>query len=267
MFGKERALAYAITTAIFAFVPEEYFAIVNFRTNWSREWNILSARLIVFIVTFCFVHLVYNMYKQKRNKVFISGGNFSIQVEYGDLLQVSRGKVVINFDECFTTKVGEKPAEIKPMSICGQYLTQHPIDNIQYLIDKSGIKPARGKSRYNDQDKYTPGTIIPNGNFLLMAFTKLDKNGLGCLTYEEYIECLEKLWEQIDLRHGTSDVYLPILGSNIVRFDKDLTQQELLDIMINSYRLSPKKMRKPYTLYIMCKKRDGFSLNDIWGVE
>ncbi len=100
-----------------------------------------------------------------------------------------------------------------------------------------------------------------------MAFTKLDKNGLGCLTYEEYIECLEKLWEQIDLRHGTSDVYLPILGSNIVRFDKDLTQQELLDIMINSYRLSPKRMKKPYTLYIMCKKREGFSLNDIWGVE
>ena len=116
-------------------------------------------------------------------------------------------------------------------------------------------------------DRYASGTIVPNGDYLLMAFAKLNQNGLGHLTYDEYLECLNSLWEQIDLWHGTSDVYVPILGSKITRFDKELTQQELLDTMISSYRLSPKKMKKPYKLHIVCREREGFSLNDIFGVE
>jgi hypothetical protein len=44
-------------------------------------------------------------------------------------------------------------------------------------------------------------------------------------------------------------------------------QQELLDVIIASYRLSPKKMKRPFTLHIVCKKCEGFSLNDIMGVN
>jgi len=35
------------------------------------------------------------------------------------------------------------------------------------------------------------GTVIQNGNDLLMAFAKLDENGRGNLTYDEYLDCLE----------------------------------------------------------------------------
>ena len=212
-------------------------------------------------------NVIYLFYQCLRTKVFINGNNFSIQIEYGDLFQISKGKIVIDFDECFTTTVGENPAEIKPTSVCGQYLVRYPIYNIQDLIEKAGVKSSRKKSKYNNQNSYSSGTIVPNDNFLLMAFAKLDENGLGCLSYDEYIDCLEKLWEQIDIWHGTSDVYVPILGSKIVRFDKDLTQQELLDIMISSYRLSPKKMNKSYTLHIVCRKQNGFSLNKIFGIK
>lgn len=100
-----------------------------------------------------------------------------------------------------------------------------------------------------------------------MAFARLDKAGLGKLTYEEYLECLERLWKETDLYHGTEDVYLPVLGSNITRIDKDLTQQELLDIMIASYRLSPYKLKNPCVLHIICKKRDGFAINDVYGTN
>ncbi|EOF5434746.1 hypothetical protein ACK1MO_004493 [Salmonella enterica] len=39
-----------------------------------------------------------------------------------------------------------------------------------------------------------------------------------------------------------------------------LTQQDFFDIVIGIYKLST---RPPYQLHIVCKKRDGFSLNKI----
>ena len=138
---------------------------------------------------------------------------------------------------------------------------------MQELIDNAGIKPAKGKSEYNSQTRYTPGTIIPREQFFLMAFAKLDKNGRGYLDYKDYLDCLNTLWEQIDLYHGTNDVYIPILGSNITYFERQLTQQELLDIMVSSYILNPKRMKKPCKLHIICRKRDGFLLDDVKGID
>jgi hypothetical protein len=67
--------------------------------------------------------------------------------------------------------------------------------------------------------------------------------------------------------HGTDDVCVPILGSNILGLDRGLTQQELLDIMISSYVMSPKRLKKPYKLRIVCRGREGFSLDRIRGVD
>ena len=265
--NKGSAAAYALLTAIFTVVPEDCFKFVMINDKWPDATNILINRLIICVIIFALANIGYCIYRKTRKKVTISGNNHSIQIEYGDLFSVNDGKVIIDFDECYTTKVGGAPGDIKPESVCGQYLSKHPINNMETLINDAGVKPAKGKSEYNGQTKYTPGTIVPNGDILLMAFAKLDKDGLGKLTYDEYIECLDTLWQQIDKYHGTSDVYMPILGSKITRFDKELTQQELLDIIISSYRLSPKKLRKPYKLHIVCRERDGFSLNDVYGVD
>ncbi len=265
--NKGSSVAYALLAAIFTVIPEDCYNLVKLNSNWAEEANIIILRLIVCVIVFSLANVGYCIYRKKRKKVAINGNNYTIQIEYGDLFEVKSGKVIIDFDECYTTKVGSAPGDIKPNSVCGQYLSKHPISDMEALINTAGVKPARGKSEYNGLVKYDLGTIVPDGDFFLMAFAKLDKEGLGTLTYDQYIECLNTLWQQIDLHHGTSDVYMPILGSKITRFDKELTQQELLDIIISSYRLSPKKLRKPYKLYIICRKRDGFSLNDVYGVE
>ena len=57
---------------------------------------------------------------------------------------------------------------------------------------------------------------------------------------------------------------IPILGAGTTRFDdKLLTQQELLDIIVASYKLSSHKIKEPNQLHIVCKKREGFSLNRV----
>ena len=266
MGGKGSTWAYAIMSGVLAFIPEEVFKYGFIPCEWSDKTIIVANRVLLFILIFLLSNFLYYCFRISRRSVKLSDRTTIIKIEYGDICKISKGIKVINFDECYTTTVGMRPEEIKPDSVCGQYLDKNPIENIQPLLNQAGIKPI-GKSKYNDIDSYEPGILLPRGNFYLMAFAKLDKDGRGFHTYESYLKCLDVLWEQIDLYHGTEDVYIPILGSRITRFDKDLTQQELLDIMIASYRLHPRKLRKPYTLHIVCLEREGFSLNDIFGVE
>lgn len=272
LIGKGSTIAYAIITAIFTILPEDVFICVKICKDWPDTKSVLINRLIVCAAVFVLSNLIYWCWRNNRKKAIVKGNNFTIQIEYGNLFEISSGKVIINFDECFTTTIGDEPGDIKAVSVCGQYLIKYKEKNnkeldIQELIQKAGIQPAEGKSEYKDQTRYAPGTVIKNGNDLIMAFAKLDENGRGNLTYNEYLDCLEKLWEQIDIYHGTDDVYVPILGSRITYFDKEFSQQELLDIMINSYSLSPKKMKEPNKLHIVCKEREGFSINDAFGVE
>ena len=267
LLNRGSTIAYAIISGLFTLVPEDCFLTWKLCDKLKDSTNVLINRLILCAVVFIIVNIVYSSYRENRKIVQIADENFSIKIEYGNLLKVSSGKIVISFDECFTTKVGVEPADIKPGSVCGQYLELHPIHDIQELINRAGIMPAKGKSKYNNQTRYLPGTIIPHGQFFIMAFAKLDKNGRGYLCYEDYLDCLNTLWEQIDIYHGTDDVYVPILGSNITYFERQLTQQELLDIMVGSYILSPKRMKRPCTLHIICRKREGFSLNEVKGID
>lgn len=257
-------LALSIVTLVFTFVPEALFGHCKLFPNASDEVNIMVNRVIFTGIVVVFVTIGYVIYRRCRKKVCIKGKNYSIKVSYGDIFDLPACKKVIPFDECFSTEVGHEPAQVKPSSICGQYLTKYPIADIHALIDKAQLKPYKGKSKYNNQERYEPGRLVPNGNYLLMAFTKLDKDGLGRMTRDEYLECLSILWQEIDKHYGQTDVCISILGSGTTRIgDNELTQQELLDMIIGSYKLSANKLKVPSTLHIVCKRRDDFSLNRI----
>ena len=135
---------------------------------------------------------------------------------------------------------------------------------MQTLIDNAHLKPAKSKSKYQNKERYDSGKLVPNGDYLLMSFAKLDKDGLGGLSRDEFLDCLSMLWKEIDKYYGQKDVCIPVLGSGVTRMDGvSLTQQQLLDIIIWSYRLSAHKIKNPCQLHIVCKKSDDFSLNKI----
>ena len=52
-----------------------------------------------------------------------------------------------------------------------------------------------------------------------------------------------------------------IFNERLTDFSVDI--YKLLDIIILSYKLSPHKINYPHKLRIICRKSDGFSLNDI----
>lgn len=258
----------SIITVIFAFVPETIFGKYKLLLNASDEENVVLNRVLAFIAVIILSIIINALYLHFRRRIRIKGNNYSIQIEYGDLLEMHACKKVINFDECFTTSVGDAPSEIKPDSICGQYLKKYPIENMQSLIDNAHLMPAEGTSKYQNKVRYDSGKLVPNGDYLLMAFAKLDKDGLGrFFSRDEFLDCLSTLWKEIDKYYGQKDVCIPILGSGITRMDgasgASLTQQKLLDIIICSYKLSSLKIKSPCKLHIVCKKSDDFSLNKI----
>ena len=117
---------------------------------------------------------------------------------------------------------------------------------------------------YNGKMCYESGTLLPYGKFLLMAFGKLDKNGRAVMSREDYLSCLNTFWKEIDKYYAQTDVAIPILGAGLTRFEGEmLSQQQLVDIIISSYKLTPYKIKSPNALRIICRKSDDFSLDKI----
>lgn len=277
---KSTAWAFAVTTGMFTFVPESFFR----KCKWfSKEFlerfklladldvkdiNIIISRLVCLMGVLIVISLVYAIFLTIRRWITIKGENYLIRVEYGNILKKKKCKRVINFDECFTTQVGDKTADINPRSICGQYLTEHPDLDMRKLIDEAKITPAQSKSRYQQKTRYASGTIISNGDDLLMAFAKLDEKGKGrFFSRDEYLQCLDLLWKELENHYSEKDVCVPILGAGTTSFDggsgASISQQDLLNMMIWSYKLSSHKIKAPHKLRIICKKNSGFSINKI----
>lgn len=264
LLKKSSALALSIITVIFTFVPEKTFENFKLASAASDEANIVLARALSFIVVLVLSIVINIVYLLCRRTIRIKGNNYIIHVKYKDLFKARACKKVIPFDECFTTSVGDSPSHINPDSICGQYLKKDPIQDIQALIHKVRLEPARINSEYQNSERYESGRLVPNGDYLLMAFAKLDKDGLGQLSRDEFVGCLSSLWKEINKYYGQKSVCIPVLGSGVTRGEiASLTQQELLDIIIGSYRISAHKIKSPCKLHIVCKKRDDFSLNKI----
>lgn len=258
------AYTMTVTTLIFTFVPESSFSHGFITVNFEPELIILCNRVLTFLSVFLLTSIVSLLYYSFRKKIYVGNDRYKVVVEYSDLFEKTDCKKVISFDECFTTQVGGAPSEIKPQSVCGQFLSKEPNININELITKTGLRPQRKHSEYQSKESYESGRLLPFDNYLLLAFAKLDANGLGRLTREEFVKCLDVLWEEIDKYYACQSIAIPILGSGITRFsDENLTQQQLLDIMIASYKISPHKLKYPAKLHIVCRRSENFSLNKV----
>lgn len=257
--------AVSLIGIIFTFVPEKCFELWKPFNTLSNETNIIIVRCLVFLTIFIICILVYMFIMKVRFRVNVNGRNHLITVEYGDILKKKNCTRIFAFDECFTTQIGSRPQDIKPDSVCGQYITNNPSLNIDDLIKNINLKPANGTSQYKNKVHYESGRVLPYRDDLLLAFAKLDQNGRGTFTRDEYLKSLDILWSEINKYYCQKDICITILGGGITNFvDWDPTQQELLDTIIQSYKLSKYKIKTPNKLRIICRKKD-VDINNIGG--
>lgn len=274
------ALSFGIISAILAIVPEsllphkEWISKKTIESIDFLSWfdaddiNIIISRVILLGLILGITLLCTVIIMLLYGKITIKGHNYSISIEYGDIFKTKKCKRVIPFDECFTITVGNRIGDINSTSICGQYLKSHPDLDIKQLIGCVGITSDRGKSKYENNTRYKSGTIVPNEDDLLLAFAKLDTRGKGYFpSRDDYIDCLEKMWQEIEYHYSEKDVCIPILGSGTTMFEggsgASYDQQELLDMIILSYKLSSHKIKSPHKLRIICKHTADFSIYNI----
>lgn len=259
--------AFGITTGIFTFAPESFFKMCQLIPGASETVDIIVGRFTLALVIFLMVLIKKLWNLETQRFTIINGTNYSVKILYGNIFDVKKGKKIIPFDECFTVNVGDKPENINPSSVCGQYIQKYSLNKsiMDELIKKSHLQKLSTDSMYHNMNRYESGKLVVNGDYLLMAFAKLDGSGKGYLSYNDYLKCLTVLWDEIDKYYGGEDVYIPILGSGVTRMDgsDDMTSQELLEIIITSYKLAPHKIHLPQQLKIICKKESGISLAKI----
>ena len=176
--------------------------------------------------------------------------NSSLEIEKGDIFE-EEGFKIIAFNEFFDTQVDD--VVLSKNTINGKYILRfYPLsselDSIisadshsaEQIIDE--VQRKAGK-----KSKYKLGTIIKNGEYFLLAFTRFDENNRAFLEINDYIGCLMNMWNECDIHYGGNTVVLPLLGSGITRFRgyENITDQELLETIIWTFKVSRIRFQYP----------------------
>lgn len=195
-------------------------------------------------------------------------GSVSLDVE-GSTVVVKAGDIfaepdfkVIAFNEYFDTRVDNRV--ISEQSLNGIFIKEkNPgtveeldqyIENYQfYEGDIAGVNEGRALGK---KQKYEIGTICVYHDFILTAFSKFDDTNKAALTMPEYLEFLIKFWDKINQVYAQKSVSVPVFGSGITRIKehKNISDEDLLKIMLWTFRISEMRFKYPAKLTIVVHK-------------
>ena len=205
--------------------------------------------------------------------MFIDGSTVSVIT--GDLFE-QPGLKAIAFNEYFDTQVDDKI--ISKRSLNGIYIEKYSnisTENLnQVIIDyqfEEGELIDSEVERIGKSKKYKLGTICVVDDFLLVAFSKFDKQNKAVLTMPEYLEFLINFWDGVNRIYSQKSVSVPIFGSGITRIKehKNINDEELLKIMLWTFRISEMRFKYPAKLSIVIHedKIDSINLLNIKSVQ
>lgn len=114
--------------------------------------------------------------------------------------------------------------------------------------------------------KYSLGTIFVNNDYLLTAFSKFDDKNRAFLTMPDYLAFLINFGTKL-IVYMLKSVSVPIFGSGITRIKehKNISDEDLLKIMLWTFRISEMRFKFPAKLTIVIHKDkiDKINLLDI----
>lgn len=228
-------------------------------------------------VVFFFVGLYFFLWWRYNNlqnlNLLVDGSKVSVVT--GDLFK-QPGFKVIAFNEYFDTQVDDKI--ISKNSLNGIYIEKYSnrsIEELNQIINDHQFEEGElidsEVERAGKSKKYKLGTVCVVDDFLLAAFSKFDKQNKAVLTMPEYLEFLINFWDGVNRVYSQKSVSVPIFGSGITRIreHKNISDEELLKIMLWTFRISEMRFKHPAKLSIIIHKDkiDSINLLDIKVVE
>lgn len=182
-----------------------------------------------------------------------------LEICEGDLFECD-GFKVLAFNEFFDTQVdGEIIFEntLNGKFILKEYPDPAPLDekieNDHHAAEciTETVKRTKGKNQ-----RYKLGTIVKDGQYFLLGFSKFDGDNRAYLEMDEYVTCLMNMWNECDIHYGGNSVVLPLLGAGITRFRgyENISDQELLEILIWTFKVSRIRFQYPAKAKIVLTK-------------
>lgn len=226
----------------------------------------------IFIGLLVLTYLAIWIWSNNLNKIEINVEGSEVTIKAGDIFS-EPGLKAIAFNEYFDTIVDNKI--IAESSLNGIFITKYigaqiseldrHIDN--YSFDKSEKLESNTERAIGKTLRYQIGTICVYKEFLLAAFTKFDTDNKAVLTMPEYLEFLINFWDKVNNVYGQQSVTTPVFGSGITRIKghKTISDEDLLKIMLWTFRISEMRFKYPAKLTIVIHKDkiDKINLLDI----
>lgn len=247
------------------------FILIFWDINDDNE-GVIAICMVLFLMT---VYILLWFRANKMTKINLSIQNSEIEVRIGNIFE-AEGLKVITFNEYFDTMVDNKI--ISENTLNGIFIKNNIndveefdnlIENDVHLLDlKSDIDIKR---RTGKKQKYKLGSIFQYGEYLLTAFTRFDADNRAYLYMNDYVKFLLNFWNEIDICYAGRSVNISLLGSGITRFKEydSITDQELLEILIWSFKLSRIKFKYPSkaTILIHESKKDKINFYRLKGLS
>ena len=246
-----------------------YFSVISGVLSFILLFNVVPEDYKDYLkcfgyITFALLILVYILIWIRANsltnvKIDIDGS--TVIIKSGDLF-AEHGFKVIPFNEYFDTIVDENI--IASSSLNGIYINNYLSSSAQDLddfiiqkTDNDNVEDANVNRKLGGKTvKFKLSTIFVFNDFLLTAFSKFDNHNKAVLTMPEYIEFLINFWDRVNRVYAQKSVSVPIFGSGITRIKehKNIGDEDLLKIMLWTFKLSEMKFKHPAKLSIIIHK-------------
>lgn len=223
--------------------------------------NLKIGAAIVFSISLIIFYLIMWASANMLQAVELNIEGSLVTVKVGDIFK-ERGWKVISFNEYFDTVVDNKM--ISEHSLNGIFINQHlSMSRTQldahissYSFEEDERSTVNAERPAGKKQKYNVGTLCVCEDYLLAAFAKFDKDNRAILTMPEYLEFLINFWDRINKVYAQQSVSVPIFGSGITRIKehKNISDEDLLKIMLWTFRISEMRFKHPAKLSIIIHK-------------
>ena len=213
---------------------------------------------LIFLELLLVVYLTNWLRSNNLNKIDINVEGSDVTIKVGDIFLQPALKVIA-FNEYFDTRVDDKI--IAEKSLNGIFIKKYldvPVLNLDqhiknYAFESSEILEHNLTRTLGKRERYQIGTICVYKDFLLTAFSKFDDNNKATLTMPEYLEFLINFWDKVNNIYAQQSVSTPIFGSGITRIKghKNISDEDLLKIMLWTFRISEMRFKHPARLTIL----------------